>query len=103
ASAKKPTNWLSGDQNGSAAPSVLASGVSWNESSVRIQICCFPSFTRTTAIERPSGETASERARDFSGSKILMRAGGGGGRWPKRISAKTANRIAAAPSAAASH
>jgi hypothetical protein len=64
-SAKKAMKRLSGDQNGSAAPSVPARGVISAESSARIQICCLPSFTRTSAAKRPSGETASDKARDF--------------------------------------
>ena len=83
ASAKKAISRLSGDQKGSTALSVPARGVISRLSRARTQICCFPSFRRTTAMARPSGETARDMMRALSGSRMFMRATGSSAGFPR--------------------
>src|SRR5215831_14305099 len=56
-STKNPMYRLSGDQNGSVAPSVPASACAWSESSGRTHIW-LPSPIVAMATYRPSGDTA---------------------------------------------
>lgn len=80
---KKAISRLSGDQKGSTALSVPARGVISRLSRARTQICCFPSFRRTTAMARPSGETARDMMRALSGSRMFMRATGSSAGFPR--------------------
>src|SRR5580704_3373676 len=56
--AKKPIRWLSGDQNGSSAPSVPLIWWAFDADSARTQSLSFPSGPKATKASRvPSGET----------------------------------------------
>jgi hypothetical protein len=66
--AKQPMRRLSGDQNGTVAPSVPVSGWATLESSFRTQSCTLPEGSvAVKARRRPSGETATVPNVVFSG------------------------------------
>ena len=79
-SAKKPTNRLSGDQNGCAAPSDPAMACGTSESSERIHNARGP-FARTVvnAIRRPSGEIACVRSNVVPGGGSIVKIDGAAG------------------------
>src|SRR3954451_2067164 len=59
-SAKNPTDWLSGDQNGSVTASVPEMLRAAREFKSRIQSSAFPSCNAANASFRPSGDNAGE-------------------------------------------
>src|SRR5262249_2160069 len=59
-SAKNPTHWLSGDQNGKSAPSVP--GIAWAASACRDlsqSVAFAPGAVATNTIDRPFGDRAN--------------------------------------------
>ncbi len=77
-SAKNPMERLSGDQNGSCALSVPASGCAETESTARTHNWDRPSDTASKTIFCPSGEIARERADEGGGVVISRRASAAG-------------------------
>src|SRR5206468_12589155 len=73
-SAKKPTDFASGDQKGKSAFSVPASGCAATLSSGCTQSCLFaPGAPATKAIRPPSGEIVTKFKKRFSGRRIEER------------------------------
>src|SRR5215471_18554367 len=78
-SAKKPTDWLSGDQKGNEAPSVPAKARSETESSGRTHNLDCPSELATNTIFCPSGEIAIDAGSAVGGVDISKRTSAAGG------------------------
>src|SRR5687768_11583842 len=78
-SAKNPTDRLSGDQKGEAAPSVPASGCAVVDASDRSQRREAPSPDAAKTIWRPSGETEKEMGSAVAGVLISTRISGSDG------------------------
>src|SRR2546422_10610559 len=78
-SAKKPTEALSGDQNGYDAPSAPGSGFATTESSDLTQSWLLLLFDATNANRRPSGERANENGSAVGGVFTSTRISGGAG------------------------
>src|SRR5215470_16155408 len=78
-SAKKPTDWLSGDQKGNEALSVPAKARPETESSGRTHNLDCPSEVATHTIFCPSGEIAIDAGSAVGGVGIWKRISGGAG------------------------
>src|SRR5262245_64351145 len=83
-SAKKPTDRLSGDQNGKDALSVPGSARGATASKLRSHSCDFPFEVAANTIGRPSGDTASEVASVVGGVEISKRSSRGPASDPRK-------------------
>src|SRR2546428_13580387 len=94
-SAKNPTDWLSGDQKGSEAPSVPAKARPETESSGRTHNLDCPSEVATNTIFCPSGEIAIDAGSAVGGVEISRRTSATGGE-PRnsRVPLATARTVA---------
>src|SRR5215813_8490733 len=98
-SAKKPTNWLSGDQKGIDAPSVPGKGRPEADSRGRTHNFDCPSDVATNAIFSPSGEIAIDAESVVGGVEIstrISRAAGNGRKTHARATAATIVTVAKA-------
>ena len=93
--AKYPMNRLSGDQNGSEAPSVPASCLGSRSSIARTHNCIFGPVAAVNASQRPSGDTARWLNAVSFGGEIDNRNGG------RSIAAGADNQVRAGSAIAA--